>query len=166
MPDHGVNGISHSKWGNATEMMADAGVVEDTSYYRSFDADDQRAVQTVAQRVQAAWLANDADAFANGFADNGSLLLLDAQLTSREEIRAFMTRGFAGPFRGARVEGGPLHLTFLSDDVALLVTRGGIILRGERTVAPSREIRALWVIVRRAPGRLELMSHQSSPVRG
>jgi uncharacterized protein (TIGR02246 family) len=153
-------------WGDSTAMMAAAGIAEDTSYYGTFDASEQRAVQTIAQRIQGAWAANDPDAFADIFAENGSLLMQDTQLTSREEIRAFMTGGFAGPYKGAHVEGGPLQLHFLSDDVALLVTRGGIILGGETSVDPSRVIRAVWVIVRRAPGKLELVSHQSSPVHG
>jgi uncharacterized protein (TIGR02246 family) len=152
-------------WGDASTMLAAAGVAEDPRYYRQFTGADERAALTIGLRIQAAWAANDADAFAAVFAENGSLLMRDDQLTSRAEIRAYMARGFAGPFRGARVTGWPLEVRFLDDDVAFLVTQGGIVLPTDGQLLPQREIRAVWVIVRRAPGDLELLSHQSSPVR-
>ncbi|MGJ9423290.1 SgcJ/EcaC family oxidoreductase [Aeromicrobium sp. CF3.5] len=164
MADTHHTSTSSQHWGDATDILTKAGVEEDTTYYGEFDAPDQRAVQAVAQRIQVAWATNDADAFAEVFAENGSLLLQDTQLTSREEIREFMTAGFAGPFKGAHVEGGPLHLEFLSDTVAVLVTHGGIIFDGQSAIEPQNEIRAIWVISRSAPGVLELVSHQSSPV--
>ncbi|WP_326695935.1 SgcJ/EcaC family oxidoreductase [Streptomyces sp. NBC_01754] len=155
-----------STWGNASELLAAGGVEEDLSYYREFTSDDEKAVLSVAMRIQAAWAANDADAFAGLFAENGSLLMRDEQLTSREQIRDFMAAGFAGPLKGARVSGGPLLVTFLSDDAAMVITEGGIIPDGESTVSPENEIRALWVIVKGNDGTPELLSHQSSPVKG
>jgi len=155
-----------ASWGDAGAMLAAAGVTEDPSYYRQFTAADEKAALTIGQRIQAAWAANDADAFADVFAPNGSLLMRDEQLTGRAEIRAFMADGFAGPFRGARVTGWPLKVKFLNDDVAFLVTQGGIVLATDDELLPEREIRAVWVIVRRAPGNLELLSHQSSPIKG
>ncbi|MEO3977641.1 SgcJ/EcaC family oxidoreductase [Streptomyces sp. CAU 1734] len=153
-------------WGSATEILAAAGVEEDLSYYRSFTGDDEKAVLAVAQKVQAAWAANDADAFADCFAENGSLLMQDEQLTSREEIRAYMARGFAGPLKGARVSGGPLYLKFLGDRAAVTVTEGGIIRPGESAIAPDRRIRATWVIALEDDGQPRLLSHQSSPISG
>ncbi|MEV0695581.1 SgcJ/EcaC family oxidoreductase [Streptomyces sp. NPDC050388] len=153
-------------WGNASELLAADGVEEDHSYYREFTREDEKAVLSVAMRIQAAWAANDADAFADLFTENGSLLLGDEQLTSREQIRAFMAAGFAGPYKGARVNGGPLLVTFLSDDTAMVITEGGIIPDGGTAVAPEREIRAMWVIVKDGDGTPRLLSHQSSPVKG
>jgi uncharacterized protein (TIGR02246 family) len=155
-----------TSWGDASQILAAAGVAEDTSYYRQFTGADEKAVLTVGLRIQAAWAANDADIFASIFAENGSLLMQDDQLTSRAEIRSYMAKGFAGPFQGARVTGWPLYLEFLNDEVAVLVTQGGILLSGDKEVNPEREIRATWVIVKRAPGKLELLSHQSSPLKG
>jgi len=155
-----------SSWGDAGTMLAAAGVAEDPSYYRQFTGPDEKAALTIGLRILDAWAANDADAFADVFAENGSLLMRDEQLTSRAEIRSYMADGFAGPFRGARVTGWPLEVTFLNDDVAFLVTQGGIVLATDDELLPEREIRAIWVIVRRAPGELELLSHQSNPVKG
>lgn len=148
----------------ASEILAAAGVEEDHSFYGPFTGEDEKAVLTVPQRIQAAWAANDADVFADIFTDNGSLLMQDEQLTSREQIRAFMRAGFEGPYRGARVTGWPLSVKFLADGVALVITEGGILLDGDTDLAPDRHIRATWVIVA-GDGGWALLSHQSSPVR-
>jgi uncharacterized protein (TIGR02246 family) len=153
-------------WGDAGTMLHSAGVTEDPSYYRQFTGADEKAALTIGQRIQAAWAANDADMFAGVFAENGSLLMQDRQLTSRAEIRAYMAAGFAGPLQGARVTGWPLDVQFLADDAAFFVTQGGIVLPGDDDLLPQRQIRAVWVIARRAPGELELVSHQGSPIGG
>ncbi|GLW05796.1 hypothetical protein Misp01_09260 [Microtetraspora sp. NBRC 13810] len=153
-------------WGEASEILRTAGVAEDDSYYREFTDEDEKAALTVAMRIQAAWAANDPDAFADTFAENGSLLMQDRQLMSREEIRSYMAENFAGPLRGARVKGWPVEVKFLDDDVAMFVTEGGIMFPGDQDIRPERLIRATWVIVKRESGRLELVSHQSSPVKG
>jgi uncharacterized protein (TIGR02246 family) len=154
-----------SSWGDAGTMLATAGVAEDPTYYRQFTGADEKAALTIGLRIQAAWAANDADAFAEVFAENGSLLMRDEQLTSRAQIRSYMADGFAGPFRGARVTGWPIEVKFLADDAAFLVTQGGIVLPPDDELLPEREIRAVWVIARREPGVLELLSHQSSPIK-
>ncbi|GAA1458403.1 SgcJ/EcaC family oxidoreductase [Nocardiopsis exhalans] len=149
----------------SARILAEAGVREDPKYFRDFPSDEEREVLTVPQLIQGAWLENDADFFASVFTPDGSLLIQDEELADREEIRAFMASGFAGPLRGAHVSGWPLAMRFLGPDTALVVTQGGIVRDGEEGVAPEREIRAVWVIVRRS-GRWRLMSHQSSPIRG
>jgi uncharacterized protein (TIGR02246 family) len=155
-----------TSWGVASTLLAAAGVNEDTSYYRGFTAENEKAALTVAMRIQAAWAANDADAFADTFVENGSLLMRDNQLKSREEIRSYMADGFAGPLKGARVKGWPIALKFLTDDVAMVVTEGGILMPGDTDIAAENFIRATWLIVRQPDGRLSLVSHQSSPVKG
>ncbi|XVV00476.1 SgcJ/EcaC family oxidoreductase [Actinosynnema sp. CA-248983] len=152
-------------WGDASQILAEAGVHEDPSYYRGFTAEDEKAVLTVPMRIQEAWERNDADMFADMFAENGSLLMQDTQLTSREQIRRYMAEGFRGPLKGARVRGGPLEIKFLSDTAAMVISEGGIQLAGETVTAPARSVRVTWVIVKESGG-LKLFSHQSSPVKG
>lgn len=151
-------------WGDAGQLLAAVGAREDTGYYKGYTAPDEKAVLTVPMRIQGAWIDNDPDAFADVFTENGSLLMKDQQLTSREEIRSFITAGFAGPFRGARVNGWPISLQFLTDDVAMVITEGGIIYAGQDDIAPENFIRATWVIRKQPDGSLNLVSHQSSPV--
>lgn len=149
----------------ASEILAEAGIEEDFSYYGPFTGDKERAVLTVPMRIQSAWARNDANAFADVFTDDGSLLMQDEQLTSREAIRTHMLAGFRGPLKGARVRGWPLAMNFVSDRVVVVVTAGGIIFPGDEDIAPERLIRATWVIVN-SDGGWKLLSHQSSPVRG
>jgi len=151
--------------GTAAEILPEAGVEEDQSFYGPFTREGQKAVLTVPQRIQAAWLVNDADTFADIFTENGSLLMQNDQLASREHIRSYMAAGFQGVYWGARVTGWPLQVDFLADDVALVITQGGIILAGETEIAPVRQIRATWIIVNQ-DGQWRLFSHQSSPIKG
>lgn len=157
---------SATSWGDAAEILAEAGVADDPDYYGAFTSPAEKAVLTVPLRIQAAWAANDADAFADIFTENGSELIGDDQLNGREEIREYLTAAFAGVFKGSRVRGWALSLQFIADDVALLTTGGGVVLAGATDIAPEHELRSTWVIVREAPGRLRLVSHQSSPVKG
>lgn len=150
---------------SASAILAAAGVEEDHSFYGPFTTEEQKAVLTVPQKIRAAWADNDADAFADVFVENGSVLLRDDQLTSRAEIHSYMTAGFEGSYSGARVYGWPLAVRFLGDHVALVVTQGGIILDGEDEIAPEREIRASWIVVRHGPA-WKLLAHHSSPVAG
>jgi uncharacterized protein (TIGR02246 family) len=148
----------------AEDVLGEFGLAEDMSFCGSFTEPAERAVLAVPQVIMAAWAANDADLFAAIFTENGSLLMRDEQLTSREQIRAYMARGFGHELQGARVTGWPLKVMFVSDATALVVTQGGIILRGETSIAPEREIRAIWTVVT-AGGSWRLLSHHSCPVR-
>ncbi|WP_304454039.1 SgcJ/EcaC family oxidoreductase [Nocardiopsis sp. YSL2] len=150
--------------GTVSDLFAEFSVTEDPDFYGSFDSAEQRAVLAVPQVIQAAWKANDPEMFARVFAEGGSLLMQQDQLTSREEIRSYMARGFRGGLRGARVTGWPLNVTFLGEGVAVVVTQGGIILDGESGIAPEREIRALWTIVAE-DGRWRLLCHHGTPLR-
>src|SRR5262249_38171390 len=120
----------------ASAILAAAGVEEDLSYYGQFASERERVVLTVPMRIQAAWKSNDADTFADLFTANGSLLMRDDQLTSREEIREYMSAGFRDAYKGAQVKGWPLSITFLGDDVAMVITEGGILLAGETAISP------------------------------
>lgn len=153
-------------WGSASKILAGVGVAEDSSYYRQFTSENEKAALTVAMRIQAAWAANDANVFADVFLANGSLLMRDNQLRGREEIRAYMAGAFDGPLKGHFVKGWPIEVQFLTDSVAMVVTEGGIMKQGDTEIPAQSFIRATWVIVRQPDGQLYLASHQGSPVKG
>ncbi len=155
---------SETPWGDADEILAAAGVRAVTAFVGRYTSADERAALTVPMRLQDAVTRKDADAFADVFAENGSLVQYDDELKNREEIRAYMKAAFAGPFKDNDVAGRSLRLSFLTGDVAMLTEEAGVLLPGERKAAPERLFYATWLIHRVAPGRLELLSFHQSPI--
>jgi uncharacterized protein (TIGR02246 family) len=123
---------------------------------------DGAAVAALPMRIIAAWAKHDADAFAEVFTEDGSLILPGAYRKGREAIRALMADGFAGPYRGTQVTGQAVDLRFVAQGVAVLITEGGVLAPGETVVADERRIRASWVAVNR-DGQWQLAAYQNSP---
>lgn len=125
---------------------------------------DPAAVQDVPARFVAAWAANDADAFASVCAEDATMVLPgDVFLRSRREIRDFMAAGFSGDYKGTRVTGTPVSVRFLSPDVAVLITQGGVLDPGDTMVSAKRAIRAIWVLSRTGDEWL-VSAYQNTPI--
>jgi uncharacterized protein (TIGR02246 family) len=133
------------------------------SHYGDYANGAEGAVLSVPLRIRGAWERNDADAFGDVFTDNASMLVGDEQLNSREAIRAYMARAFAGGWRGSRIEDDPVDIFFIGPDVALVTSRGGVVQEAESSLPPEREVRTTWVVVKRH-GEWKLFSYQSSPI--
>lgn len=123
---------------------------------------DAAAVAALPERIVAAWADHDAEAFANVFTEDGSLILPGIYQKGRDAIRGFIGEAFAGQYRGTRVTGQPIDLRFLGPDAALLITQGGVLAPGETEVADERAIRASWLAVNR-DGQWQLAAYQNSP---
>jgi uncharacterized protein (TIGR02246 family) len=126
---------------------------------------EKAAVLTAPRRAKAAWDENDADAFADAFVENGSILFDDDQLTDRDAIRAYLRDAFAGKFRGTRILQDAVEIKILTPDVAVVITEGGVVYEDETEVPAERAVRSTWVSVRRE-GQWRLFSQQSSPIAG
>ncbi|WP_217628278.1 SgcJ/EcaC family oxidoreductase [Micromonospora nigra] len=124
---------------------------------------DKAAVAGLTQRIVTAWAGQDADAFARVFTEDGTMILPGVYCRGRQEIQAFMTGAFAGPYQGTRVTGQPFDVRFLGADIALLLTQGGVMAPGETEVAPERGVRASWLAVKRQ-GEWQLAAYQNSPL--
>lgn len=126
-------------------------------------AEDIQAAQALPARMIGAWAKNDANAFAELFTEDGTMVLPgDIYLNNREDIRTFMTRAYAGPYLGTRVTGAPLSAKFLSPEFGVFVTQGGVLYGDETEVSPANEIRATWVLAKR-DGAWFIAAYHNSP---
>jgi uncharacterized protein (TIGR02246 family) len=132
--------------------------------YASLVTDDVAAVTALPGRIAAAWADYDADAFAETFTEDGTLILPNGiYLTNREEIRSYMKKGFAGPYRGTQVTGTPLAVNVLGDGAAVMNTYGGVIAPGATELAADAAVRATWVVTRKE-GEWLIAAYQNTPV--
>lgn len=148
---------------NAASLVE--GAKEWASHYGPYPNGVEGAVVTTQLRLRAGWDANDADAVADLFVENGSMLVGAAQLSSREEIRSYLADAFAGGFGGTRLTDEPKEVRLLTDSVAIAVTEGGVIKKGEDDVHDGGLARSLWVLVKKG-GDWRVMSRQTSPING
>ena len=141
-----------------------AGAKQWASYYGDYANGDEGHVLTAILRIRAAWGSNDADAFADMFVDNGSMLVGDNQLMNREEIRAYMADAFSSYHQGTSLDEEPKEIKLLTDTSALAVTQGGVVAPGAAALADENEVRALWVLAK-IDGDWRVVSHQTSPIK-
>jgi uncharacterized protein (TIGR02246 family) len=122
------------------------------------------AAYTAVLRVRAAWDAGDAEALAGMFTDDGSILVGEDQLCGRDEIRAYFTGAFAGPYAGTKLVDEPAEIRFLAPGVAFAITKGGVLAAGAKELSPESEDRATWIL-REQDGDWRLVSQQTSPIK-
>ncbi len=108
-------------------------------------------VQTVLSAMAQAWNAGDAAAYASLFAPEATYVSYQGHLLrgrqAVEDVHRFL---FDGPLRGTRLESGgdgDSSITFLRDDVALVVGTGGARLP-DRTELGERDSVQTMVLVR------------------
>jgi uncharacterized protein (TIGR02246 family) len=139
----------------------DAAFLED--FYGTFTSEREKEALSVMLRLVAAWAQHDADGVANRFTKDGILILPgDVLKKGRDEIQAFMAAAYAGPFKGTRVVGKAVDVRFVSDDVALLRSHGGILAPGQTEIAPAMAVRSTWVVVK-SESEWKLAVYQNSP---
>jgi uncharacterized protein (TIGR02246 family) len=123
---------------------------------------DRRAVLGAIQANYAAWEANDPDAFVAMYLDDATVVQPGVHKKDREEIRATMAAGFDGPLKGSRVTDTPASVRFVTDETAIVISEGGIVLAGETACPPGRMVRATWTMAKR-DGEWFIAAYHNSP---
>jgi uncharacterized protein (TIGR02246 family) len=109
---------------------------------------ERQEIAALPQRMVAAWAAHDADAFAELFTSDGTMILPGVYQKGRDAIRQFMTGAYAGPYRGTTVTGTPVDIKPLAAGAVVLVTVGGVLAPGETELSDRAAIRASWVLTK------------------
>ncbi|GAA1894450.1 SgcJ/EcaC family oxidoreductase [Asanoa iriomotensis] len=96
-------------------------------------------------RVYAAW--GDADAFAALYREDATVVMPGVLRQGRAAVRDSMAAAWAGPLRGSRPIDEPVDVRVFGD-TAVVVSRAGILLPGESSLAPGAARLATWVLHR------------------
>jgi uncharacterized protein (TIGR02246 family) len=119
-------------------------------------------VLNVIQAVYDAWEENDADDFAALYTDDATVVQPGVHKKSKDDIRATMAAGFAGPLNGSRVLDEPQSIRFLGSEAAVVITEGGVLMAGQTELPSERLVRATWVLTRQ-DGEWYVAAYQNSP---
>jgi uncharacterized protein (TIGR02246 family) len=120
------------------------------------------SVVSVIKAVYDAWAEGDADAFAELYTDDATVVQPGIHKKNNEDIRTTMAAGFAGPLKGSRVVDEPQSIRFLGPDAAVVISEGGILMAGQTELPPDRLVRATWVLTKK-PDRWYVAAYQNSP---
>ncbi|MDL4816914.1 SgcJ/EcaC family oxidoreductase [Actinomadura opuntiae] len=124
---------------------------------------NESEVRSVLDRLYKAWADNDADAFADLYVEDATVVMPGVFHQGRSAVRDFMAQSFAGPLKGSRAVDEPQDVR-VDGDTAVIVSNSGIIMAGQSEVPPDREVRATWVLARRN-GEWLISAYTNTPVR-
>ncbi|AEV87630.1 hypothetical protein ACWT_6618 [Actinoplanes sp. SE50] len=120
-----------------------------------------QTVQEFFDLSEAAWIAGDADAVAELYTADATVVTSGAALRSRAEIRQFFKTGFAGPLKGSAPLDRQESIRYAGADVAIVSSTSGIRMAGEPEVPADRIRRATWVLTREGDHWLAAAYHNS-----
>jgi uncharacterized protein (TIGR02246 family) len=106
------------------------------------------AVRAVLDRVYAAFAANDADGYVTAYADTVSAVMPGAYLPNREALHAAMRQLFAGPLAGARGTYDIQSIRYLGTEVAVVISRGVVLLADQSEPTEAEPWMDTWVLSR------------------
>ncbi|SDJ95992.1 SgcJ/EcaC family oxidoreductase [Nonomuraea jiangxiensis] len=124
--------------------------------------DGERSVLALFDATSGAWSDGDADAFADRYASDATVILPGVHLRGKDQIRASMGAAFAGPLHGSRRIHTPLSVRFLTQDVSVVVTRSATVFPGEAEPPVDRWELATWALTRH-DGRWVVETYHSCP---
>ncbi|OXM51876.1 SgcJ/EcaC family oxidoreductase [Amycolatopsis alba] len=125
-------------------------------------ADTATGVAALPGQIVAAWARHDAEAFADVFVEDGTMILPGVHVKGRDNIAKFMAGAFATAYQGSQVTGTPFDAREIAPGVVVLYTEGGVIQAGDTSVAENAKVRASWTAVLR-DGEWKLAAYQNTP---
>lgn len=120
------------------------------------------AVRELLDRFQSAWTSNDADAVAEMYTEDATLVMTGLVLDSKDAIREFMRAAFDGPMRGSRPLNEPRIIRRTGADTAVVVSDLGILLNEQTELAESDKRVATFVLAR-ADGVWRVTAYHNCP---
>jgi len=142
-------------------MNEQAGVHEDQT---EASPADEVAVRGLYQQMMEGWNQGSGEAFAAPFTEEVDFIPFDGtHQTGREQIASAHQELFDKWLKGTRLT-GEVSVRFLGPDVALLVGRGGAVMRGRTEPARERDSIQTLVALRRS-GEWRLTSFQNTRIR-
>ncbi len=108
----------------------------------------EHAVREVLRDVYTAWAKNDADAFAELYVEDATVVMPGVYHNNSDGVRTYMAAAFAGPLKGSKAFDEPQNIRFLRDDVVVVVSEAGILMAGESKLPDERLVRATWVLTK------------------
>jgi uncharacterized protein (TIGR02246 family) len=125
---------------------------------------DEKAVREVLGRLYAAWADNDADAFAALYTDDATVVMPGVLNQGRAKVREHMAAGFEGPLKGTRAVDEPLEIRIIDGSTAIVVSRAGILMAGERDLTAEHERLATWVLCQQ-DGQWLIAAYANAPAK-
>jgi uncharacterized protein (TIGR02246 family) len=111
---------------------------------------DRTALNEKLTRLAAAWANGDADAYANEFSEDAQYIAFDgSRMSGRAAIAAGHRPLFTGFLRGSKLHAAETEIRFVAPDVALILARGAVLKRHQRTPSKRRLSVNTTVAVRR-----------------
>jgi len=122
-------------------------------------------LQSLLRRVLAAWERGDGRALAAEFADDGDIVFFEGScLQGRPQIEAVMQHLFETTLRGTRYLAKVKALRFVTPEVALMQTLGGVVFP-EETIIPVERCSVQTFVIVRIRGTWSVASFQNTRMR-
>jgi len=122
-------------------------------------------LQSLLRRVLAAWERGDGRALAAEFADDGDIVFFEGScLQGRPQIEAVMQHLFETTLRGTRYLAQVKALRFVTPEVALMQTLGGVVFP-EETIIPVERCSIQTFVIVRIRGTWSVASFQNTRMR-
>ena len=119
-------------------------------------------IRVVFTEMYAGWADNDADAFVRAYREDATVIMPGVRHLGRTAIRDSMAAAFAGPLKGSTATDEPVEHRLVGEDLAIVISRAGILLAGEAEVPAERRANATWVLTRE-DGAWRIAAYANAP---